>query len=102
MKNLQYFRGLIVGPFFVSAKLISLAVFLSFSLAGGYMSAETVFVTIGLYHATRLATTLFMPFALTFMMETKVTLDRIQVSSGVDLWSVVFLSFVVHKLFFAL
>ena len=54
------------------------------------MSAETVFVTIGLYHATRLATTLFMPFALTFMMETKVTLDRIQVSSGVGLRSVVF------------
>lgn len=85
MKNLQYFRGFIVGPFFVSAKLISLAVFLSYSLGGGYMSAVKVFVTIGLYHATRLATTLFMPFAITFMMETKVTLDRIQVSNFIDL-----------------
>ena len=69
----------------MSAKLISLAVFLSYSLGGGYMSAVKVFVTIGLYHATRLSTTLFMPFAITFMMETKVTLARIQVSTYVDL-----------------
>ena len=72
----------------MSAKLISLAVFLSYSLGGGYMSTVKVFVTIGLYQATRLSTTLFMPFAITFMMETKVTLDRIQVSTCVDLCSV--------------
>lgn len=80
VKNLQYVRGLIVGPFFVSAKLIALAVFLTYSLGGGQMSPVIVFMTLALYQAVRLSTTLFVPFAITFMMETKVTLDRAQVS----------------------
>lgn len=87
VKDLQYIRGLIVGPFFVSAKLISLAVFMAYSLGGGFMSTEIVFVTLALYQAVRLSTTLFMPFAITFSMETKVTLKRIEVSSGA-LWHI--------------
>ena len=47
------------------------------------MTTVNVFVTLGLYHAIRLSTTLFMPFAITFMMEMKVTLDRTQVSTCV-------------------
>lgn len=81
VRTLQYIRGLIVGPFFVSAKLISLAVFVAYSLSGGVMSTDTVFVTLALYQAVRLATTLFVPFAITFISETKVTTKRLEVSS---------------------
>ena len=79
MRNLQYLRGLIVAPFFVSAKLISLAVFLAYSLGGGLMSPDRVFMTLALYQAIRLSTTLFMPFAITFSMEVKVTVTRLEV-----------------------
>ena len=65
----------------MSAKLISLAVFVAYSLSGGVMSTDTVFVTLALYQAVRLATTLFVPFAITFISETKVTTKRLEVSS---------------------
>ena len=79
VRHLQYVRGLILGPFFVSAKLIALAIFMAYSLVDGHMTAVYVFMTLALFHAIKTGTTLFMPLAITFGMETRVTLDRIKV-----------------------
>ena len=57
-----------------------LAVILSFTAEGGHMTAEMIYVTQALYLAIRNATTLFIPFALAFMMEAKVSLTRFKVS----------------------
>ena len=79
-----------MGPFFVSAKLISLAVFVAYSLNGGDMLPDLVFITIGLFQAVRLATTLFIPFAITFSMETRVTIKRAEVKISVSGYCVLF------------
>lgn len=79
VKTLGYIRGLILGPFFVSAKLISLVVFVTFVYTGGQLRTELVFVTIALFQALRLATVLFMPFAVQFITETNVTFKRMEV-----------------------
>lgn len=46
------------------------------------MTAEKVFMTISLYQAVRLSTTLFIPFAFQFLSEARVTTNRLQVSSS--------------------
>ena len=43
------------------------------------MTAETVFVIIGMYNPIRLIMTLFVPFAVQMSTESKVTIDRLQV-----------------------
>ncbi|XP_033761066.1 multidrug resistance-associated protein 4-like isoform X2 [Pecten maximus] len=78
VKACNYTRGFIVGPFFVSAKLIVFLTFVSYVLNDGIMTAEKVFVTIALYQAIRLSATLFIPFAVQFSSETKVTTARLQ------------------------
>ncbi|KAJ8309984.1 hypothetical protein KUTeg_011849 [Tegillarca granosa] len=61
VKRCSYVRGLIVGPFFVSTKLIVFLTFLSYVLTGNLLTPEKVFVTISIYQAIRLSTTLFIP-----------------------------------------
>ncbi|WAR27474.1 MRP4-like protein [Mya arenaria] len=79
VKLLGYLRGFILGPFFVSAKLIIFVVFLVYISTGGVITSEKVFVAIGLFSAVRLACVLFMPFAVTFISDTRVTFERIKV-----------------------
>ncbi|XP_052782620.1 ATP-binding cassette sub-family C member 4-like isoform X3 [Mya arenaria] len=78
VKLLGYLRGFILGPFFVSAKLIIFVVFLAYISTGGVITSEKVFVAIGLFSAVRLACVLFMPFAVTFITDTRVTFERIK------------------------
>ena len=54
---------------------------LSFTAVGGHMTPEMIYVTLGLYHAIRNATALFLPFAMAFMMEASVSLTRLKVSN---------------------
>jgi hypothetical protein len=77
---LGYIRGLILGPFFSSVKLITLVVFVSFVYTGGVLRSEIVFVAYSLYQAVRLSLVLFVPFAIQFISDTKVTFKRIEVS----------------------
>ena len=63
----------------MSAKLIAVAVFLAFSLVDGHMRAVQVYMTLALFHAMKTGTVLFFPLAITFGMDTRVTLDRIKV-----------------------
>lgn len=51
------------------------------------MTAEKVFMTISLYQAVRLSTTLFIPFAFQFLSEARVTTNRLQVSSSLSFLS---------------
>lgn len=79
MKSCSYIRGSIIGFFFSSAKLIVFLTFLAYIMSGHALSSEKVFVTIALYQAIRLSTTLFIPFAIQFASETMVTVKRLQV-----------------------
>ena len=81
VKKGAYIRALILGPFFVSVKLIIFLTFVTYTYTEHYMSAEKVFVTIGLYQAIRLSTMLFIPFGIQFAAETRVTCKRIKVSN---------------------
>lgn len=77
----NYIRALILGPFLVSTKFVIFLTFVVFVYTGGTLTAEKVFVTISLYQAVRLSTTLFIPFAIQFISETRVTIKRLEVSS---------------------
>lgn len=78
VKSSSYVRGLILGPFFVSAKLIVFLTFVTYVMVGGQLTAEKVFVTVTLYQAIRLSMTLFIPFAVQFGSETVVTINRLK------------------------
>lgn len=73
-------RALILGPFLASIKLVIFLTFVVYVYMGGAMTAEKVFITISLYQAVRLSTTLFIPFAFQFLSESRVTVQRLQVS----------------------
>ena len=62
------------------------------------MTAEKVFMTISLYQAVRLSTTLFIPFAFQFLSEARVTTNRLQVSSSLSFLSNV-INFDLHPYF---
>ena len=47
------------------------------------MTPETVFVTLAMFQAIRNATSLFIPFAIAFMMEARVSVTRVKVSKYV-------------------
>lgn len=80
-------RALILGPFLVSTKFVIFLTFVVFVYSGGTMTAEKVFMTISLYQAVRLSTTLFIPFAFQFLSEARVTTNRLQVSSSLSFLS---------------
>ena len=82
VRKLQNIKGYIIAPFFISAKIKAFAVFLVYSLTGGYMSADRVFFTLTLYQAVKSATTLFMPLAVFTSAETNVAVERIEVSTA--------------------
>ena len=49
------------------------------------MTAETVFVVIGMYNPVRLTMTLFVPFAVQMLTEASITVKRLQVGGGTEL-----------------
>lgn len=76
-----YTRGLILGPFFVSQKMIIFVTFLVFVLGeGGMLTAERVYITVSIYKGIQLSTTLFIPLAVQFLAECRISIDRFKVS----------------------
>lgn len=76
-----YTRGLILGPFFVSEKLIIMVTFVVFVLVeGGSLTAEHVYITVAIYKGIQLSTTLFIPLAVQFLAECQISVNRFQVS----------------------
>ena len=69
-----------MAVFFTSTKLVAFVTFTVYTLADKGMAAENIFITLGLLHPLRTNTTLFIPFAIQMLSETKVTLSRVQVS----------------------
>ena len=83
MRVLQNSRGVLDCPWLIAPKLMFLAVVLTFTVRGGHMTPETVFVTLAMFQAIRNATSLFIPFAIAFMMEARVSVTRVKVSKYV-------------------
>ena len=72
-------RAVATGPFFISAKIMALAVFVTFSLVGGVISAEPVFVALSMYESVRLSATAYVCYAITQLSEVLVAIKRIEV-----------------------
>lgn len=72
------FQGLLIGLFFVTGKIIVLCALVAYFLVGGSISAEMVFVVSAMFNTVRLTLTLFLPFAIQFYAEYKVTTTRIE------------------------
>jgi len=70
---------LLIGLFFVTGKIIVLCALLAYFLVGGPIGAEMVFVASAMFNTVRLTLTLFLPFAIQFYAEYKVTVGRIEV-----------------------
>lgn len=85
VKRLGYMRGLVLGPYFSSGKLISFAAFLSFVYSGGHLRPDLVFQTLSQFQAIQLATILFIPMAIQFLSEKKVIKQRMEVCRGIIL-----------------
>lgn len=77
-----------MGLFFVSGKIIVLFAIVAYVLSGRAVNAEVIFVASALFNSARLTVTLFLPFAIQFMAEMKVTFGRMEVSAyGHGFWS---------------
>ncbi|KAL3847450.1 hypothetical protein ACJMK2_018356 [Sinanodonta woodiana] len=82
MKKLRatsYLRAYIIGLYVASGKLIIYLIFLIYTLVGGHLTPEDVFVAIAFVSAIHLSTTMFIPFAIQCATEARVTLKRIKV-----------------------
>ncbi|CAG5124702.1 unnamed protein product, partial [Candidula unifasciata] len=71
-------QACVIAPFFSSMKLVVFCTFTALVVTGNSMTAYRVFLTIGLFQAFRLSTTLFIPFAIQHMAESKVVLSRLE------------------------
>ncbi len=72
-------RAAVLSPFFSSGKLIVFLTFLSYTMLGYRLTADTIFTVVGLFNPVRLVMTLFLPYVITLSSETWVTLNRLQV-----------------------
>ncbi|XP_064639147.1 ATP-binding cassette sub-family C member 4-like isoform X1 [Lineus longissimus] len=81
MKRVQsssYAKACNLAPYFVSPKLFVFLTFVTYVFTGHMLTAAKVFLVITLYNTVRLTMTLFLPFAIQFNGETKVTINRLE------------------------
>ncbi|VDM49698.1 unnamed protein product [Toxocara canis] len=78
VKENSIWQSLVLGTFWPSGKMIILFAITSFIALGNQLTAERIFVAMALYNACRFPVTLFVPFALQFLFEARVSLRRIQ------------------------
>ncbi|KAH9505170.1 Multidrug resistance-associated protein 4 [Bulinus truncatus] len=76
----RHHQAFVLGPYFISAKLILFATFTTIAMSGSPMTAYKVFFTSSMFQAFRLSLVLFMPFAIQHIAEMKVIFRRLQVS----------------------
>uniref|UniRef100_A0A158Q5Q4 Multidrug resistance-associated protein lethal(2)03659 n=1 Tax=Dracunculus medinensis TaxID=318479 RepID=A0A158Q5Q4_DRAME len=71
-------QSILMGTYFSSGQLVMLFAIITYLFTGHMLTAERIFVASALYDACRLPITLFVPFALRYLFETKISLRRIQ------------------------
>ena len=64
--------------FFTSSKVLIWGILIPMVTMGQILSADAIFLTMGLYNTVRLSMTLFFPFAITHVSEAIVSFSRIQ------------------------
>ena len=79
MKYLAFARATIMSFFFSAGAFVSLITFMTFVLSGNKLTAKIVFTSVALFNIARSVFTVYLPIGITFMMEVKVAIDRIQV-----------------------
>ena len=75
-----YARAAILAPFFSSSKVMVFAFIVTYVSSEGDFTAEMAFMVLAMYNSCRLTLNLFVPFAIQFMAESKITLERVKVS----------------------
>ena len=81
------FRAFNFGYFLVSMPVALVAILVPFTLTGGVLTAEKLFLTLNLYRVSRLTMTMFFPIATSSIGEIRVSIKRIQVQiyTGIQL-----------------
>ncbi|RWS24157.1 hypothetical protein B4U80_11357, partial [Leptotrombidium deliense] len=64
--------------FFVTSRIVLFACFITYSLLGGHLNAESVFVTVALFNTLRLTLTFMFPQSIATSAESLVSIRRIQ------------------------
>ena len=77
MKKTYFLEGVNSAVFFVAAKVMLLACFITFILDGGTLTPEVVFVTMSMYNAIRVPVTRIFPNAVGLTGESLVALARV-------------------------
>ena len=79
MKLTSFFRA-INGAFYLSAlSVVNLVVFTTFVMTGHTLTAERVFVVLGLFMSVRVCFTLFFSLGVMYLKEASVSEKRLQV-----------------------
>ena len=78
IKKASYLRGLNLGLFFVSTKVILFVILFLYVAKHMTLSSDLVFIALGLINQLRLAVCLYVPYAVSFGAEAFVSLDRIK------------------------
>ncbi|XP_071086237.1 ATP-binding cassette sub-family C member 4-like [Haliotis cracherodii] len=79
IRNTRNVQAFILGPVFVSMKLVIFLMVLVYVCTGKVLMSKSLFVAIGLLHGIRVSVTLFIALGFQFSAETAVCCQRIQV-----------------------
>jgi len=78
VRNTSYYRAFNFSFFFTASRFILLCTFLVFGFTGEVLTAEKAFLCLSMFNTVRLSMTLFFPFAISQLGETRVSIKRIQ------------------------
>ena len=76
--HLLHYRAFNFSFFYTASRFILLCTFLVYGFTGNILTAEKAFLTLSLFNTVRLSMTLFFPFAISQLGETRVSVSRIQ------------------------
>ena len=78
VRNTSFYRAFNFSFFFTASRFILLCTFLVFGFTGEILTAEKAFLALSMFNTVRLSMTLFFPFAISQLGETRVSIKRIQ------------------------
>ncbi|CAG0914467.1 unnamed protein product [Notodromas monacha] len=78
VKKISTLRGINMGLYYSSSKLILMCTFLVFVVTGNQLKADVVFLSVALFNNIRLVMTFFFPFGVTQAAETLISVQRLQ------------------------
>lgn len=79
VKLTAFFRSINSALYLSALAIINLVVFTVYVMTGHMLTAQRVFVVLGLFMAVRACVTLFFPLAVMFLKESSVSEKRVQV-----------------------